>query len=311
MRISLRRLALYVVGSAFLLLLVLNWTWGRLPGEPKPPPGSKHVLVDGVDMHYVERPGKGPGVVMIHGQPGTYLDWSLVQDELDGMHTIAIDRPGYGYSSGGYLPFTEQVDLIHEMIGKLGMRDAVIAGHSYGGAIAFAHAERYADDTPAIVPVSPMINSDDNTEQVRSQANAIKVLYQPGVRQLTNFTFNQLFSKLTVDNELRKVFSPSPIPDAYRQQMLGLTMKAQNMRTFAEETLQVRPHFDPYSDRFKRVRVPTWVVMGRDDGLVSPRKVTALTKKLKDGHLTMVDGGHMQTWSHPKAVAAAIRRASR
>src|SRR4051794_22963477 len=89
--------------SLFVGLLLLNWTWGKLPPEPKPPVGSHYTTAAGVNFHYVETPGREPAVVMIHGHPGTYLDWNYVQKKLAGQRTIAIDRPGYGFSSGEYV----------------------------------------------------------------------------------------------------------------------------------------------------------------------------------------------------------------
>ena len=86
-----------------LAVVVLNWTYGRLPATPRPT-GSFIELAGGLRLHYIERPGTEPAVLLIHGLPGTAEDWNLVTRLLPGRRTVAIDRPGYGFSSGGYFP---------------------------------------------------------------------------------------------------------------------------------------------------------------------------------------------------------------
>ena len=71
---QMKKILLRVLLVLAVVVVVLNWTWARLPAEPPLPPGSKFALVDGRKIHYVEKPGSGPAVVMIHGLPGTWGD---------------------------------------------------------------------------------------------------------------------------------------------------------------------------------------------------------------------------------------------
>ena len=41
---------------------------------------------------------------MIHGEPGSHKDFDPIVAELPGLHLISIDRPGFGWSKGGWLP---------------------------------------------------------------------------------------------------------------------------------------------------------------------------------------------------------------
>jgi pimeloyl-ACP methyl ester carboxylesterase len=91
--------------------------------------------------------------VLIHGLPGTAEDWEDVTPLLAGHRTIAIDRPGFGYSSGGYLPFNRQLEAIHELLAKLDVTRPILVGHSYGGTISLGLAERYPSDVSGLVLV--------------------------------------------------------------------------------------------------------------------------------------------------------------
>ena len=47
---------------------------------------------------------QGVAVAMIHGEPGSHKDFDPIVAELPGLHLISIDRPGFGWSKGGWLP---------------------------------------------------------------------------------------------------------------------------------------------------------------------------------------------------------------
>src|ERR1039458_25348 len=147
----LRRMLLRVVVAAALVVVALNWTYGRLPAEPRP--SGSFARVGNLRIHYLERPGIGTPVVLIHGLPGTAEDFNAVTPLLAGHRTIAIDRPGFGYSSGGYVPFGKQLETIDGLLHQLHVARAILVGHLYGGTIALGFAERYPNEVRGLVLV--------------------------------------------------------------------------------------------------------------------------------------------------------------
>jgi pimeloyl-ACP methyl ester carboxylesterase len=292
-------------------VIFVNWTWGRLPSEPPLPAGSKFVRAAGVKFHYVETPGKDPAVVMIHGHPGTYLDWKRVQAKLPGRHTIAIDRPGYGFSSGGYIDFNEQVAAIHALAQKLRLKRPVIAGHSYGGALAIAYAQRYPTETRAIVPVDPGVEPGNGNSFDKLQAQFIKVLQLPVVQPLVNATFGQVLLTGTADPQVSKAFNPNHTIPEYTKQLKAESLKSSDLKTFAAEELDFGGVVDSLASRYSATRTPAWLIQGQGDKLVPAAAVKAMAGQLPNAKYISLSGGHMQTWVHPTEVARAIQSASR
>ncbi|HEY2571206.1 MAG TPA: alpha/beta hydrolase, partial [Solirubrobacteraceae bacterium] len=132
------RIALYATTGLAVIVVALNWTYGRLPGEPKPQ--GSFVRVAGMRIHYLERPGSGTPVVLIHGLPGTAEDFNAVTPLLAGHRTIAIDRPGFGYSSNGYVKFGRQIKVLAALLRQLHVARPILVGHSYGGTLALGFA---------------------------------------------------------------------------------------------------------------------------------------------------------------------------
>ncbi|GAB3711809.1 alpha/beta hydrolase [Amycolatopsis oliviviridis] len=105
--------------------------------------------VDGVKMHYVTG-GKGAPLVLLHGWPQTWYGWHRVMPALAEHFTVyALDLPGLGDSTGSP-PSYDKATLaryVHGLVaGKLGLRDARIAGHDLGAAVAFQYAAQFPGD---------------------------------------------------------------------------------------------------------------------------------------------------------------------
>lgn len=297
--------------AVIVAVIVVNWTWGKLPAEPPAPAGSKYTQADGVNFHYVETPGREPAVVMIHGHPGTYLDWNYVQSKLQGRRTIAIDRPGYGFSSGEYVDFDDQVTAIHTLTKKLNLKRPVIAGHSYGGTLAIAYAQKYPRETKAIVPVDPGVDPNGESAFNKAQAQVVKVFQLPVVQPIVNATFGQAMLTATADPQVKKAFDPDATIDAYEEQLKAVNLKSSDLKTFADEELDFGGVVDSLAAKYSTTRTPAWVIQGRGDQLVPPEPVAAMAKQLPNAKYISLPGGHMQTWVHPTEVARAIQSAAR
>ncbi len=95
---SFLRVCVWSLVVLLVAMTVVNNTVARLP--PMPSAEGKYISLRGKEIHYFEQPGQGVPVVMIHGLPGTHKDFDPVIPELQGMHVISIDRPGFGWSKG-------------------------------------------------------------------------------------------------------------------------------------------------------------------------------------------------------------------
>ena len=299
-----RRILLRALGVLALLVVVLNWTWGRLPSEPRP--RGSFVVLDGLRVHYIERPGKGVPVLLIHGLPGTAEDWNAVTALLPGRRTIAVDRPGFGYSSGGYVPFDRQLSTLAALMGRLGIARAVIAGHSYGGTVALGFAERYPNRVAGLALIDAAAGGLEIGFSNKVQAHLVKVLQAPVIRQVANATFGQLVLTFTARSGDNHAFSPQRVDPSHRHRLLAINMTHGNLEAFAGEQLAATGAIRQVDAAIKRIRVPAIVLQGDRDKLVDPRFGRKIAATLPDAQLRMLHGGHMQPYTHPFAVAAAI-----
>jgi pimeloyl-ACP methyl ester carboxylesterase len=303
------RYALYVIGVLIAVVVVLNWTVGHLPSEPRPT--GSFVRVDGLRIRYLERPGSGTPIVLIHGLPGTAEDFNAVTALLAGHRTIAFDRPGFGYSSGGYVKFDRQIATLDGLLRALHVSRPILVGHSYGGTLALAFAERHPAEVGGLVLVDAAAAGQRLGGYDEFQAHLVKVLQLPVIHQIANATFAQLLTTVSVKQGDDQAFHPHAIVRAHERRLLEINSTRGNLEAFAGEQLAANGVIDGIDKHLAAVAVPAVVIQGSDDQLVKPVHGRRLAATLPDARLAIVSGGHMAPYTHPAAVAGAALELSR
>ncbi len=100
------------------------------------------VETNGIRMHVAEQ-GTGPLVIMCHGFPESWYSWrhQLAALAGAGFHAVAPDMRGYGQTDAP--AEIERYTLLHlvgdmvGLVGALGEKSAVIAGHDWGAPVAW------------------------------------------------------------------------------------------------------------------------------------------------------------------------------
>ncbi len=107
-------------------------------------PWTHHeAVVNGVRLHFVEQ-GEGPLVVLLHGFPEFWYSWRHQIPALAeaGFRVIAPDQRGYNTSEKplGVRSYRIEhlVDDVAALIEHAGESRAVVVGHDWGGAVAWA-----------------------------------------------------------------------------------------------------------------------------------------------------------------------------
>ena len=142
-----------VLALGALLTAIGSWLIGRAH-----PPRGRFVKVRHMRQHVVElgtAAVDAPPIVLIHGAGVNLEDMRLALGErLAARHrVILIDRAGLGWSKrrgrdGSALQV--QAAILREVLDQLGIARAMIAGHSWGGAVAASFALDYPDRTAAL-----------------------------------------------------------------------------------------------------------------------------------------------------------------
>lgn len=122
--------------------------------------------------------GAGPALILLHGFLENKKMWNNYTFQLSkNNRIITLDLLGHGQSGCvGYIHTMElQAEMIFALITNLGVDKASFVGHSMGGYIALAFAEKYPDCMHSLV----LLNStsvDDSADQKINRDRAIKAV---------------------------------------------------------------------------------------------------------------------------------------
>lgn len=128
--------------------------------------GTSTLPLDGGDI-YVRQDGPrdAPALVLIHGLAGSTRWWDPVVPMLAKSHrVIRIDLLGHGRSAkpaGGGYEIPEQGRRVGAALDRLGVKHAIVVGHSTGGLVATALAEQRRDlvTALALIDIGPRLDT--------------------------------------------------------------------------------------------------------------------------------------------------------
>ena len=279
------------------------------------PPIGRFLTVRGTRLHLVDLPGPDPGapvVVMIHGASGTVRDplASLGYRLTDKYRVLAVDRPGHGHSARagrGQSDPRAQAALIADLMTDLNIHDAVMVGHSWGGAVAAAVGYLYPDRVAGLVFVAPASHP---------WPGGVARYYRIGSTPLLGRLFAELVSMPVglslIPCALRKIFRPVSPPAGYRRSIgAAMALRPASFVANCQDIADLYDNLIAMADRYPEISAPAEIITGETDAIVAPAIHSyGLARDIAGACLTILpDAGHMPHWTEPGAVLSAIDRA--
>lgn len=275
------------------------------------PPQGRLLEVMGKLVHVIERgdPAASP-VLLIHGASANAREftWSLAP-RLEGDHYVLMaDRPGHGWSERAADASTlgAQARQMAGVLDKLAPgRQAVIVGHSFGGAVAL----RLALDRPELVSGLVLLAPATHPWETGGTAWYNEL----GAHGLIGPVFSQL-APLIGPPQLGKgvtgVFSPVPAPEDYTSlSAIGLVLRPASFRANARDLTTLKKELSLQAERYQDLEMPVVVFSGSLDTVLSPAIHAGQLKRQVDIDLVILkEEGHMPHHGKGAEVADAIRR---
>ncbi|WP_433176387.1 alpha/beta fold hydrolase [Actinoallomurus sp. CA-150999] len=209
-------------------------------------------------MHVVhDGPRQAPPLLLIHGSGAAGGCWSPMVPALAGHHhVIRVDLPGCGQSPPA--PSYEvpaQAGRVAALLDDLGLRHIAVAGHSSGGYVATALAER----RPDLVGSLALISTGPSLDAFLPQPVLLRVLLGP--------PFGAILWSRRSDAVIRKgigvtAAGPVDVPDDLVAGVRGITYRAfravlrQNSAYIVERSVP---------ERLAALEVPVLVIFGNAD----------------------------------------------
>ncbi len=292
-------------------------TQTRLPtattDKTKLAPGSHRVPLNDVTLHYVVS-GQGPFLFVMApgwGIGSTYLQRGLT--ELEKTHTIIyIDPRGSGQSTRPsdpvHMSTTQMADDIDQLRRYLGLELITLFGHSHGGAIALAYAQRHQHHLDRLILVDSQLlgcTGADVTEKfLRGASNDSR--YREAISRMgapapaTDEAFSRVVKKML------PLYFHDP---AKNMPLFERTMEDQpSLWAFQSQNLADKLFPTDQTATLSELRIKTLIVVGQFDWMCP----VVVSERLHDGIpnselVILEDSGHFPWVEEPDRFFSSIR----
>ncbi len=242
----------------------------------------------------------GPRLALIHGLGGTRRAWDHVVPLLRarGLDATPVELPGYGLQSAAQTPATIEAmaAAIEPQVGELG-HDVLVVGHSMGGLVATALAERRPTWLRGIVAINSSLTLESRMTAHRGSEGLIS-------RPLVGRVAWALAPRSRLRSGLASAFAPGfDVPDQFVDDL-----RACSWSTFTRSTAAVDAYLaaGALPDRLETLDVPVTLVFGMQDLRLDFDVVATMRAQHAFSIVEIPESGHTPMWEAPKQAAAAI-----
>ncbi|AZO50594.1 MAG: alpha/beta fold hydrolase [Mesorhizobium sp.] len=270
--------------------------------------------IGGARIHYVHVPAPAnpelPPIVFLHGASANLKDQMLpLRPLLEGRaEMLFLDRPGFGWSGRGdneTLP--AQANTIAALMDRLGMKTAIIVGHSFGGAVATAFARKHPDKTQGLVFLSPA----SHPWPGGATAWYYNLTAIPLIGPLFSETLAYPAGALRIDAATACVFAPNKVPDGYvAAASIPLVLRPGAFRANAADVAGLYSYARDASTHYRDIKAPTVIISGdRDKVVYATIHSTGLARDIPGAELVWVHNlGHKPDWIAADLVVGGIEK---
>ena len=259
---------------------------------------EKSLLFKNTKITYTDS-GKGAVVVLLHGFLENKHMWNEIIPEISkNKRVLAIDLLGHGHTGClGYIhPMELMAEAVTAVLKTLRIRKITLIGHSMGGYVSLALAEKNRKMIRGLCLLNATAASDDTSrKKLRERANKMA---QINLSNIVRMSFINLFSERS-----KKIFNPEiqlALSEALQTSLQGYSACQEGMRIRPNRLSVLK------NNHFKKL-----FILGKKDpvlpvnkGIKEAEETQSKTVILSGGHMSHIENSNKLI----KVLNAFIRR---
>lgn len=292
------------IGVVVLLVVLIGVNAVVVDGETKSAevtePGGQIVRLPGGAVEVVEAgPRDGSPIVLVHCFTCASDWWDGMIPRLAREHrVVAVDLLGHGGSekpTEGY-EIANQADLVAGVLGRLGVREAVVVRHSLGGPVSIALAEQSPDLVARLVAIDSVPDRDYGDVGFIGE-----LPFRPAIGQ----ALWRVKADFTIRDGLEVAFAPAfPVPDAFVEDVKRMTYSSYKG---SHEAFDEYTDAQPLPQRAAATGKPTLAIMGAEEQVASDPAASLAAYRAAGAETKLIAGaGHSPNVEKPAQTANLV-----
>lgn len=245
----------------------------------------------GIQVFYTDQ-GYGKPIVLLHGFLESSNMWTpLIPDLLKTHRVITIDLLGHGLT--GCLGYVHSMELMAEtvdaVLNHLNIENKTIIGHSMGGYVALAMAEKNPNSMQGLCLMnSTFLPDSEERKMLRTRAN---LMAQTNFDNLVRMSFTNLFSLKS--KETHKQELEIALTEALKTSVQGYMAANEGMKLRTDKT-----------QLFRTLPTKKLLIIGKKDPILDADSVKKQLKgtdvdivELTEGHMSHIENKEELTYN--------------
>lgn len=251
--------------------------------------------------------GAGNPVLCIHGFGASLFSWrNFVEPLSQNYQLILIDLKGSGNSPkppGSGYSIQDHAELIYKFIVDRDLQNLTLVGNSFGGALALCLSIMLIDREPGRLRALILIDPGAYPQYIPGY---LKLIGVPIVGALAVYLTP---AKCMAKSVLRLAYYDPKKITAEQIAAYAAPLAAPGAKHALLETGKqiIPPDFDKLLARYKDIEVPTLIIWGRQDKIISPEAGKLLAQAIKNSSLHWIEQcGHVPQEEKPEATIPLV-----
>ncbi|MEO8932668.1 MAG: alpha/beta hydrolase [Xanthomarina sp.] len=248
------------------------------------------ITYKNISVFYTDQ-GSGEPIVLLHGFLENSTMWNELILEISKTHrVIALDLLGHGKTEClGYIHSMElMAQAVKAVLSYLKINKSILIGHSMGGYVALAYAEKHPNSLNGICLMNSTFLADDLARQnIRIRANNMA---KTNFESLVHMSFTNLFSAESKNNYRNQL--ETALNEALKTPLQGYMAANEGMMIRKDRT-QI----------FKNLRCKKLLIIGKKDPIVDGKILKDILKdsdveiaEFSEGHMSHIENSKELTY---------------
>lgn len=268
---------------------------------------SKFMPIMGMQVHYRDEGSAFDTIplVLIHGTSSSLHTWEKVVATLNtpsygNKRVIRLDMPAFGLTGPNptnTYDYDNYNEVIDSLLIKLNVRHCIIGGNSLGGGIAWHYTLAHSNKVNKLI----LIDASGYPKKNEKGSLGFKIAQIPVINNLLLFiTPRSLIRKSIEGVYYDKNLIEEATVTRYHELLLCKGNRSAALSLFKSPFVQ-------NAERIKNIQVPTLIIWGKEDGLITVENASLFNRDIKNSKVVILDHvGHVPNEEAPIAVADAI-----
>jgi pimeloyl-ACP methyl ester carboxylesterase len=240
--------------------------------------------------------GKGPAIALLHGFLESSAIWkNYIRKLSESFRVIAPDLPGHGNSEAisGVHGMDLMAEAVRHVLNDAGAGPCLILGHSMGGYVALAFAEKYPRKVKGIVLFHSHAGA-DSPEAVANRDRTIEIVKKDHQGFIRNF--------------IPGLFDPANIGKLSKETEVLQTLALETPKEGIIAALEGMKQRPDRQHVLARSKVPVMFIIGKNDSRIPMEIIMPQTTLPEHSEVLLLDHvGHMGFLEAPAVTFRAVK----